>query len=329
MTSARLRPLAPILVALALPLVAAAPSEAWAQPTAEDLASARALYKEGRALREKGDLPKALEKLRAAHALGQTPITGLELARTYELVGRLVDAYEVSLGVARLAVASDETMRSDAARAEAAKLAATLEPRLAKLVVSVKGAAGSDLQVSVDGQAIPVAALGEPRSADPGTHTALLTLPDGREVHADATLKEGETRELVLDATPPTAPPIGAAPSPNELPPVEHHRSPALLATGISVAGLGLVFGTAFGVATLNGKNSLVVDCPNGGCGPSHQGELKTTQSDAALSTVAFVVAGVGAGIIVVDLVLRATGGHHASVEPEVGAGWVGLHGAF
>ena len=81
-----------LVLPLVIGCVTLVPALAHAEPTAEDLASARELFKEGRALREKGDLPKALEKLRAAHALGQTPITGLELARTYVLVGRLVEA---------------------------------------------------------------------------------------------------------------------------------------------------------------------------------------------------------------------------------------------
>src|SRR5260221_7276029 len=90
-------------------------------PTAQELETARSLYKEGKALRARGDLRGALEKLRAAHALGNTPVTGIELARTYATAGKLVDAREVCLGIARTAVASDETEKSAEARAEAAK----------------------------------------------------------------------------------------------------------------------------------------------------------------------------------------------------------------
>src|SRR4051812_9895793 len=81
-------------------------------PTAADLESARALVKEGRALRASGDVRGALEKFKAGHALGQTPITALELARTYEMVGALVEAREVCLSVARMPVERDETERS-------------------------------------------------------------------------------------------------------------------------------------------------------------------------------------------------------------------------
>jgi hypothetical protein len=337
-------------VAVALLLASASPlatTVARADPTAEDLASARELFKEGRALRDRGDkadLPRALEKLRAAHALGQTPITGLELARTYVLVGRLVDAHEVSLGVARLPVAGDETSRSDVARAEAAKLAAALEPRLAKLVVSVKGLPPASVAVvTVDGEPIPSVAMGEPRRADPGAHEVVLTLPDGVQVRSRVEMKEGESRDVVLEAPPPASPgpaPV-VTPEPNELPPSPPKRhSNVLIVTGATTAGFGLLFGASFGIATLNAKGSLAADCPQGRCGPPHYGELSTAQTDATASTVSFIVAGVGVAAVVIDLILRAKGEPsdphvtlapegHVQIEPSVGLGWVGAHGTF
>jgi hypothetical protein len=327
MTSARR---AASAIALSLSLLAAS---AHAEPTAEDLASARALFKEGRALREQGDLPKALEKLRAAHALGQTPITGLELARTYVLVGKLVDAREVSLGVARLPVASDETGRSDSARAEAAKLATSLEPRLAKLIVTVTGMpALSAASVSVDGETIPVAAIGEPRSADPGVHVAVLTLPGGGEVKTQVEVKEGEAREVVLDAAsatstappPPPPPPVIAPPEP----PPRH--TDAILVTGATVGGLGLLFGASFGVATFVTKGSLESDCPGGRCGPAHCAGLTTAQNQATGATIGFVVAGAGAAAVILDLIFAPKKDpEKAAIVPELGAGWVGAHGSF
>ena len=319
-------------LALALALCTSVPlaASAHAEPTAEDLASARALFKEGRALREKGDLPRALEKLRAAHALGQTPITGLELARTCVLLGKLVEAHEVSLGVSRLPVAGDETGRSDAARAAAAKLAIELEPRLARIVVSVKGLPpGSAGVVSVDGETIPPEAVGEPRSADPGGHLAVLKLPGRDEIRAQVELKEGESRAVDLDATP-------APPSPRVVPPAASDgasapppRSNVFFVTGATAAGFGLLFGASFGVAALSTKSSLTTDCPGGGCGPAHHDELARAQTEATVSTAGFIVAGVGAGAMVLDLILRRKNETHARLAPELGPGWVGVHGAF
>src|SRR5690606_27203790 len=75
-----------------------APATALAQRTAQDIESARQLYNQGIELRDKGDLRGALDKLRAAHALGNTPITGIELCRTYAALRQPVEAREVCLG---------------------------------------------------------------------------------------------------------------------------------------------------------------------------------------------------------------------------------------
>src|SRR5438874_1930474 len=92
--------------AIALAALVAVPAVSFgqpaAQPSAADLESARELYKEAKALRDKGDLRGALEKFKQAHAYGQTPVTGLELGRTHMQLGELVEAREVFLSVARM-----------------------------------------------------------------------------------------------------------------------------------------------------------------------------------------------------------------------------------
>ena len=111
-----------------------ATSAAYAgNPSAEDFATARALYKEGKDLRAAGNLKGALEKLTAAHTLGRTPLTGIELARVEVQLGLFVEAREVCIGIGRLAVEPDETPRSAEARKDAAKLADELRPRIASL----------------------------------------------------------------------------------------------------------------------------------------------------------------------------------------------------
>jgi len=64
------------------------------QHSAADVAQARVLFNEGTTLRDKGNLAGALEKLRTAHSISATPITGLELGRTYQALGKLVEARE-------------------------------------------------------------------------------------------------------------------------------------------------------------------------------------------------------------------------------------------
>src|SRR5580658_3205648 len=125
------------------------------QPSAVDVAQARDLFNQGLRLREKGDANGAVEKLKAAHALANTPITGLELGKTYELVGKLVEAREVLLSIGRLPVQPSETARSTAARIEAARLAEDLRPRIPTLTVKITGAPASAVTVSIDDAPIP------------------------------------------------------------------------------------------------------------------------------------------------------------------------------
>ena len=98
-------------------------SPAYAQRSATDLESARQLYNQGVQLRDMGDLKGALEKLKAAHALGNTPITGLELCKTHAALVQPVEAREVCLGVARIPPLAGETPRSQDARSEAGRIA--------------------------------------------------------------------------------------------------------------------------------------------------------------------------------------------------------------
>lgn len=97
-----------VFTALALAAPSAhAQSAPGASPSAADLESARELYKEGKVLRDKGDLQGALERFKAAHAYGQTPVTALELGRTHMQLQQLVEAREVLLSVGRMNVQPD------------------------------------------------------------------------------------------------------------------------------------------------------------------------------------------------------------------------------
>ena len=119
-------------------LLTAAPAAAHAQRTAADLESARQLYNQGIELRDKGDTKGALEKFRAAHALGNTPLTGIELCKTHAVLKQPVEAREVCLGVARIPPLAQETARSQEARSEAARIAEEQRPKIGALRLDIK-----------------------------------------------------------------------------------------------------------------------------------------------------------------------------------------------
>ncbi len=78
-------------------------SPAWAaEASLADKASARDLFNEGIALRDKGDAKGALAKFQTAYSLWPSPSTGLELGRTHLVLGELLEARERFLETAQL-----------------------------------------------------------------------------------------------------------------------------------------------------------------------------------------------------------------------------------
>ncbi len=152
-------------------------------------------------MRNRGDTQAALEKLKAAHALAHTPITGLELGRTYSATGQLVEARETLLSVARIPQRPEETSRSVAARRDSEQLADQLRPRIPSLTVKVTGVPSDAATVTIDGSVVPVEALAAPRLLDPGHHALSARSTGGGTAETTVELKEGENRGIELKIT--------------------------------------------------------------------------------------------------------------------------------
>jgi hypothetical protein len=319
--------------ALGLALVAGVPCRtAVAQTNAPvDMATAKALFNDGLDLRDKGDVAGALQKLKAAYAMASTPITGLELGRTYVLAAKLVEAQDAFATVARLPVAHQETARSTAARATAAQLAEQLRARIPQLTVKIVGAPAAPVTVTVDGNAVPSDGLSA-RPVNPGTHEIVATDASGAHASAKADLKEGEKREVELSVG--TAPPAAQASGPaapaapgsgveaGVTAPETNKKSgknPVLVYGGFGLAGVGLVTGAVTGLLAMGKASSVNDACHNTlNCPRSIDGDLNTGRTMGTVSTIAFAAAGVGAVVGVVGLVLRGK-----KEAPPPAAAWV------
>jgi hypothetical protein len=303
-------------------------------PTAQELETARTLYKEGKELRAKGDLPGALEKLQAAHALGNTPVTGIELARTYVLAGRIVEAREVCLYIARVAAAPDETEKSVEARAEAATLAEQLRPRIPTLVARVQGlGTGEPAHLSIDGQPVPDAAFTEPQKVDPGKHVVVVRAGEGTTAHegrSEVDVPEGQAIEIVVTLPPASVPPPPPPPPP---PPTAPRSSKVLVKLGLGTAIAGAALGLVAGAAAFVKEQNLSGECPLKACNtPQGTSDLNQARTWATLSTVAFTVGGVGALVgIVAQLTGKpaSTGSDPSTMTAWIGVGGAGIHGRF
>jgi len=341
-------------LALALCLAVLVPAGAVAQqpphePTAQELETARSLYKEGKELRAAGDLSGAIEKLQAAHALGKTPVTGIELARAFEAAGKLVEAREVALSIAHIPVASDEREKSAEARVDAAKLADDLRARIPTLRAKVTGLApGEPAHLAIDGIGVPDVALAEPQKVDPGKHLLVLHAGEAataRDVNAEVSVVEGRSVEVLLEVPPPSSPeptpppaaqpagtPVQSVPAPAEGP---HRSMPMLSKVGFGVAAGGAAVGLITGFMALMSKDALSTECNSqqectkGTPGASN---LEAARTSATISTVAFSVAGVGLAAGIIGLLTdRPSSAPPASarIAPWLGPGAAGIHGSF
>lgn len=317
-------------------LVVGLSAPAYAQRTAQDIASARQLYNDAIDLRDKGDLKGALEKFRAAHALGNTPITGLDLCRTHSALGQPIEAREACLSVARIAPIADESERSKGARGDAASLAEAERGKIGALRIKITGVpAGAEPSVVVDGITVPPAALSAPRAVNPGKHVIVASVNRGPEARANAETREGETRDVELAVTPGQGPAVAAAPvaaTPAEQPSEPPKKKSSTLSTvSFGVAGVAGLVGLIAGVKALSAEGDLADNCENKICGRDRWNDLDSAQTAGNVATGAFIIAGVALGVGFVSAITSSSSkpAAKARVQPAFGFGGGGLHGSF
>jgi hypothetical protein len=250
-TSSRSLKAALCTLALGTTAIGYAPPALAQTGSAGDIAQARELLNQGLELRRKGDDAGALGKFKAAHALARTPITGIELGRQYVTLGRLVEARETFLSIARIPERTEETSRSKAARAEGALSADQIRARIPSLTVKINGVPSDSVAVTIDGAAVPTEALAAPRLVDPGSHTVSARSTTGGAAETTVEVKEGENREVELrlafagavSTAAPTPSGLEAVPSAAQEGPSgsSHVLEWSLLGGGVAVAAAGAV----------------------------------------------------------------------------------------
>ncbi len=296
-------------------------------PSAADLESARELFKEGRELRQSGDLKRALERFKAAHAYGQTPVTALELGRTHIQLGELVEGREVLLSVARMKVQPDETEKSAAARSEAADLAEEVKKRIPTLTVKLTGIASDSAAVlQVDGFAVPIVGLTGIRKVNPGKHVVLAKAGTHEETR-NIDLEESKTQDVTIDLTG-----AGAAVPVGPVAPVESGPKEISPVTwiGLGVGALGIGVGAVTGIIALGKASKVDKACTSTHCPPSAQSTVDSGRTVATISTIGFAVGGAGLVTAAVGYFLLSKPKASATgVMPFVTASSVGLDGSF
>jgi hypothetical protein len=254
--------------------------------------------------------------------------------------GKLLDARKALVGCAVDACGAD-------IKATCTQRVAEINDLLPSIILLAKDGAGNDLPgvtVTVDGVGPARPLDGQAMALDPGPHAFRFEAPGQAPVDKQFVLaeKQKDRREVVAIGAPAAAAPVDTTSRPATSPATDSgsswstQKTFALVAGGVGVVGLGL--GTVFGLLASSKWSSAKTDCGSG-CGPgaSAQSEKSDATTDATVSTVGFVIGGVGAAAAAVLWFTAPSGGNAASagtgvrVVPMLGAGSGGMivKGAF
>lgn len=319
-------------IALAIVTGAAvlAPTVALAAPTAAEKETARSLVKSARKKRKDGDLKAALKDLEAAHAIMNVPVTGYELGRVQADLGLLVEARDTLLEAGRYKLRKGDSFKIAKARKDAQALAKKVAERIPSVNITLSGTAAEGADVTLDGKALLAETLGTPMKVNPGEHELVAQNGDAKEtLRFEVSESEQKDVSLTLDEPEPE-PEAPAAPPPVAAP--EEETNP-LVYVGFGVAGVGVVVGSITGIMAMSKFSDVAPQCPDNQCPPETHDDIDSGKTLGTISTISFIVGGVGAAVGVVGLFMpievEASAEGDASATLRVGPTFVGVDGRF
>lgn len=326
-----------------------------AAQTEEEVAGARSAATQGAKAYEAGDYAQAIDLFQRAESLVHAPPHLLFLARAHEKLGQLVTARELYNKIIRENLPPSAPQAFRDAQAAAQEEIKAVEPRLAKLTVTVEAPEGVTPMVTMDGKEVPAALLGVPRPVDPGEHLVEVKAEGYLTAQDKTTLAEGGTGalalELVVDPNAPVAaPPPEAAPAEaqQDLSPViatpedtgsggSGLATPGYIALGVGAVGLGAgVLFTLQSASKRSDANDKFAECQRNGVDGECKQEDPLSQEVAkldddagsakTLALVGYAVGGLGVAAGVTLLLLDSSSSSSAS-EPHI-VPWVGYQSA-
>lgn len=317
---------------------------AFAQSSA-DKATARQLGIEGDDAIAKKDFKTAEDKFTRADALYHAPTLSLGLARAQAANGKLVAAQENYNRIIREGAPPGSPQAFVQAVESAQKEVDAVSARIAHVTLTVTGTDGVDPAVTLDGQPVPVAALGVQRPVDPGAHVVKATAQGYKPGETSFTVGDAgqATATIALEKDPNAAvasvapAPVGGGTTEPPKEPQEDKGRPYRIAgyAALGVGAAGVVVGSVFGVMALSSHGSLSDDCQNGTCPSSKSDDVSSYHTKGTVSTVGFIVGGVGlaAGAALILLAPKAHTevqiGKSTYITPVFGPTNAGIVGRF
>ena len=289
---------------------------------AGDPAAAREQVKLGYQLAQEGKCEEAIPHFVESLKLDAKAITLINLAACEEKTSKLADA----LGHWVEARGRAQAEGNAAIQEEAEKKAKALETRIPKLTIVLAGAP-PDAEVMRDGVALGAASMGVPLPVNPGAHTLVVHAKDHEDTSESVSIAEGESRRVELKLGGPKAP-APSGPGGSEKDSAAGGTSP-LVYVGFGTAIAGVAVGSIFGIMTLGKGSDAKNACPAGACtDQAALDDAKSGQTLGTISTIGFIVGGVGAAVGIYGLVWGKPKAS-TSVAVDVGPMGGGLRGTF
>lgn len=304
-------------------------------PGGSGAATARELLKHGAELRKEGRCAEAIAPLSESLRLDANVKTFINLADCEEQTGRLVDALGHWLQARDLA----QRDRVDDVRAEADRRFKKLDPRVPRLVLTIRPDTPRDAEIKRDDV---LAQPGAPAPVDPGAHVIVVRAKGFQPRTFEVTVTEGETRRLEVTSGerepqpllgPSSAhgdPSLLVSPAPSQ--PAERRAGSGTRTMGYVLLGAGAVglgVGSIFGLRALSKKSDSDSHCDASGCDDTGF-QLRTDgRSAATVSTLAFVLGGAAGpgGLSLVLLAPSSPSSARIDVAPQ--AGGLAFRGRF
>jgi hypothetical protein len=303
-----------------IPLLAMTIAVGAASPAAaDDETAALALFRAGREAAERGDHETACKRFRESVALERAAGTLLNLGDCNERLGRLASAWRA------YSEAADRLKTNDPRRDYAREKVASLEPRLARIRVELRGPT-EGCTLRLDDTRLEPSVAGQPLPVDAGVHPVQLACPERAPARSDARAIDGEVVDVTLAAGAKLDEAAGPRPAGRvaaaQAPTPEKASSPLVpvgwVLGSVGLAGIGV--GAVTGILTMDRKSTVDELCSadeRPACPPEGLDAASEGRTFSTLSTVGFVA---GAGLLATGVVLWAVGSSDAGGDGGVGA---------
>jgi hypothetical protein len=275
-----------------------------------DPAAAEALFREGRALLQRGELAPACEKLEASNTLDPSAGTLLNLAACRLQQGKTATAWAHFLSAERLA----ENQRRAEQASEAKRRALELEPQLSTLTL-LAPSAPAGLQVRRAGQVVEPASLGTAVPVDPGKIVIEASAPGCDTARLEITIGASADRRVLeipqlrrstLPASHDSSVAVGSRPVVRDTAPGPRPSNPVPWVIGGS-GGAVLLAGGVLGVLALSSNSKAIEQCEAGNRDACNETQHRR-DGEATASTVCVGVGLVGVGVSILWLLSARSG---------------------